>query len=235
MSTTYIDLPSTKFPDLKDSFPHLQDADQSVITQISAYQQAIASGDDATAQQLINDTTLNLTNYLFTAEKYNTLADAVLALERYFVNKFEAVVESLRNKIGLRPEKGTTEENNNSAYTITASERLFEKKSIYSTIKILKDNWVLQSGTVSPMWIYDFENPNNTASYNTSNGDPQTGIAYLPTEYDLEIVPSNWNDLTRTKIWGKHMFLSYVANNWIGTRVGIPSSDLWALVKITRK
>ena len=79
---------------------------------------------------------------------------------------------------------------------------------------------MLQSGTVSPMWIYSLEDPNNTASYNTSNGDPQTGIAYLPTQYDLEIMPSNWNDLTRTKIWGKHMFLSYVANNWIGTRVG---------------
>lgn len=245
MSTTYDDLGHSTFPNQVDEIDYLIDADANVIDKIKDYQQAIDNKQYSRAQEILDEDDgggqgYKIKDHIFTAENYNVLADAIMAVERYIKDRFNAVLTDLTNKLSnaihIRYSKsGDNEIDSTSAYSINGSENVFQKKGYFVTIKILKDNWTLQEGTVSPMWIYSFEDPDNTMSYNTASGEPQDGVAYLPEEYDLEIDMSNWNTIERCKMWGKHMFVGYASNNWIGTRVGIPTDDLWALVRVMRK
>lgn len=232
MSTTYPDYSHTNFPESVDNIGYMEDADRNVISSLTSYQQAISSGDEESAQAIIDANPTLLTKYIFNAEKYNVLADGIMALQTYFANRFEDVIKEIGKKLGIRSSKATGDDadsiNASSAYSITASESIFTKKSTYRTFTLNKDKWKTQ--TANQLWYYDLE---DSASMEDSTS--LNGVAYSHDDYDVEVVLSNTATIAQVKAWGKMMPSGYQTFNRIGTRVGIPAENIPVLLKITPK
>lgn len=226
MSTTYPDYSHTNFPESVDNIGYMEDADRNVISSLTSYQQAISSGDEESAQAIIDANPTLLTKYIFNAEKYNVLADGIMALQTYFANRFEDVIKEIGKKLGIRSSKATGDDadsvNASSAYSITASENLFTKKPTYRTFALDKTKWKVQ--TANLLWYYDLED-------SASMG----GTAYPVADYDVEVTLSNEATVAQMKAWGRLMPSGYQTYNRIGTRVGIPAENITVLLKITPK
>lgn len=226
MSRTYEDYPRTAFPEDVDEFRVLRDADSEVLTDIKTYQNYIQNGRTEEAQELIEQDNGKLKNYLFRAEDYNKLTNAIMAIETYFIEKFNAVIESLVNKVGGRigvlGKKDTSEQaytiNSTSAYSIIASEEIFQKKAEYAQYTLLSNSWNRNSAT---LWSYSFEHE-----------DSQGNGYYPSTIYDIEISLSSDASLEQAKAWGKLMASGDTENNIIYTRVGAPTVDIPVIIKI---
>ena len=101
MSTTYPELTETLFPEALDIITRMSDityADMSLITQYNTY---IAAGNFDAAQQLIVDNT-GLQTKIFNAVKFNKLADAIMAVQRFFKDDVEAHIESVGDNLAAQ-------------------------------------------------------------------------------------------------------------------------------------
>lgn len=86
MSTLYPDLNFTNFPNSLDNIAlksNITNATDSAL--VNQIQSAIISGDFITASNLLNNNP-QLNGKIFTANDYNTLRDAILALENFYKN-----------------------------------------------------------------------------------------------------------------------------------------------------
>lgn len=86
MSTTYTDLTQTNFPDSVDNITlksNITNASDAVL--IAQIQSAILAGDFSTASKILQDNQ-QLNGKIFTANDYNQLRDAIIALERFYKN-----------------------------------------------------------------------------------------------------------------------------------------------------
>lgn len=232
MSKTYPDYPNTNFPDSVDVMTKMHDADSTVITTLNSYRDAIANGNDTEAQAIIDANPNLLKDYIFNAEKYNKIVDAIMALQKHYVDFFKNAISAAMGELGIRSEKATGEgadtKNANSAYSITASEGIFEFKSTYRTFTLNHEKWKIQ--TANQLWYYDLED-----SDSMTDKTSLSGTAYPHNDYDVEVVLSNTASIEQVKAWGKMMPSGYQTYNRIGTRVGIPSVDIPVLLKITPK
>ena len=101
MSTTYPELTETLFPEALDIITRMSDityADMSLITQYNTY---IATGNFNAAQQLLVDNA-GLQTKIFNAVKFNKLADAIMAVQRFFKDDVEAHIESVGDNLAAQ-------------------------------------------------------------------------------------------------------------------------------------
>lgn len=96
-TTSYDDLPLTKFPKSEDVWGRMSDVNYSLLTLAKEYNTKLESGDYAGANQLLSDNP-TLANCFFNAEKYNQLRDAVIALQRYQLKQIDNLYNTIAEK-----------------------------------------------------------------------------------------------------------------------------------------
>lgn len=124
---------NTNFPSsLDDVKEHglMQDIDADLVSTYKTYESQVASGQSQaayeTAYKSVNGK--RLADSLFNADKYNWLRDSILAMQEFFLNKFDAYIDSkTQAQIGT-----TTDENDSNsgsaAYTVDKmNEILFDE------------------------------------------------------------------------------------------------------------
>lgn len=173
---------NTNFPNsLDDVKTHglMQDIDADLVATYKLYENQVAAGQSQaayeTAYKSVNGK--RLADSLFNADRYNWLRDSILAMQEFFLNKFDAYIDSkTQSEIGTT----TDEDDNNSgsaAYTVDkVNEMLFGE--IY--VPLLASNWsqvnttkmykqqVAVSGVKASRQYVRY--PLLTKLYNTDNG-----------------------------------------------------------------
>lgn len=83
MSTTYPQLTETLFPDAIDPMTRMSDITASDLAHVNQYYEYYNAGNMSAAAQVI--TAYNLDSKLFNAAKFNKLIDALVAVEKFFI------------------------------------------------------------------------------------------------------------------------------------------------------
>lgn len=97
----YEDLQHTKFPVAEDTFHYMKDISQEVMTFVTQYNNYFAQGNLTACNNLFKNNP-ELLDYFFNAEKWNQLRDAILAVERYYLNDVtEFIYHVAQNAIGV--------------------------------------------------------------------------------------------------------------------------------------
>ena len=97
MSATYPDLTYTSFPDIEQSFVEMIDMTSSDVNLVSQYQIAMQNNDFTTAANILQSIP-NANNKILDSNKMNTAFDTIVALQRYFNQKYSPayIVSSLQ-------------------------------------------------------------------------------------------------------------------------------------------
>ena len=136
---TYDDLPLTNFPDAEDDWARMSDATASLMSVITQYNNYYASGDIDSCNELL-ESNPTLLNTIFNADKWNKIRDAIIALERYYLEEVETFIETVgQNTIGINDNPDEDEKVTN-AYS---AKKIDE---IISDITGVKTVWLPQSG-----------------------------------------------------------------------------------------
>lgn len=172
---------NTNFPNsLDDVTEHclMQDIDSTLISQYKTYESQVASGQTQAAYNTAY-TEVNgkrLADSLFNADKYNWLRDSILAMQEFFLNKFDTYMNSK-----TQAEVGTAEDEDDplsgaSAYTIDKVNSLLFTEVYY--VPLLAANWTqddltkLYKQNVAVSGVYASKeyvrHPLLTKEYNTS-------------------------------------------------------------------
>lgn len=97
----YEDTPLTKFPTSEDTFPRMSDVSVTLLPVVLQYNQYISSGNKTAADQLLENNP-DLYNCLHDAEKWNMIRDALIAMQRFLLNKVdEFYMEVVQNAAGI--------------------------------------------------------------------------------------------------------------------------------------
>lgn len=93
----YTDLPHTLFPQASDDeagHPLMSNISGSLFAAAKTYSAKIAEGDAFGAQTVLQNNP-GLVDTMFTAEKYNWMRDAIIAMQKYYVYDVEKMMEGL--------------------------------------------------------------------------------------------------------------------------------------------
>ena len=99
MSITYADLPNTNYPDTKDAFKNKKDADATVATLIARYKNRFNSGNYALAKSILESNPA-LADSMITADDFNKLQDAVMAMQRFYQRDQQQIIFSSTEPTG---------------------------------------------------------------------------------------------------------------------------------------
>lgn len=103
MSTTYPDLTYTSFPDSIQTFIEMIDMTSSDGQLVEQYQTAMKNNDFTNAANILNSIP-NANNKILDSNKMNTAFDTIIALQRYFNQKYSpAYVVSQSQPINQNP------------------------------------------------------------------------------------------------------------------------------------
>lgn len=86
---TYTDAKLSNFPDKIDDLPRLSDVSATTVGKMNQYNSLMASGDFVGANEILDD---ELAKCLFTADTYNKLRDAIIAVERSFKDDVSEII-----------------------------------------------------------------------------------------------------------------------------------------------
>lgn len=98
MSTKYPDLSETLFPDALDIITRMSDITYTDLDLIKQYNTYISAGNFESAQQLLADNP-GLQNKIFNAEKFNKLADSIMAVQRFFKDDVETYITDVGDNL----------------------------------------------------------------------------------------------------------------------------------------
>lgn len=93
----YTDLPHTLFPQAADDeagHPLMSNISGDLFEAAKEYSKNIAQGNAFGAQTILQNNP-DLVNTMFTAEKYNWMRDAIIAMQNYYVHDVEKMMEGL--------------------------------------------------------------------------------------------------------------------------------------------
>ena len=93
MSITYSDLPGTQYPDKIDTFESKVDADIMTYPFVKQYKELFNQG-NVTAARALLDTYPQLKNLMISADDFNNLQDAMIAMERFMKRSQQQVLFS---------------------------------------------------------------------------------------------------------------------------------------------
>lgn len=146
------------------------------------------SNNNVTARTIL-DNNEELANCLFNADKYNWMRDAIIAMERYYLNDVQTMVEGIAaNTIGIDDTNSQNSPNTN-GYSISKITAMVDGTS--TDVTLSPDTW---KGSVAP-FTYDISNENITATNNV----------------DVSLATSA--TLDQAKVWAKAMVMNATQTN----------------------
>lgn len=100
----YTDLPHTLFPQAADDeagHPLMSNISGDLFEVAQDYSDAVANGNASDAQTILNNNP-GLVDAMFTADKYNWMRDAIIAMQKYYVSDVKKMIEQVADHtIGL--------------------------------------------------------------------------------------------------------------------------------------
>lgn len=163
MSTTYQDLPLTTFPEAIDNITTLMNISTTDAPLVKQFQSYILAGNFASAQQTLNQIQ-NGTKKILTPTYFNTLREAIIAVERFYHSDVEQYIE----------DKQTTWE--------SIVDRLQFMSTYNPTTQYYENNYVLYTGTDGRQMVYICTKqppvgvaPTNTTYWRVLTTQGQTG------------------------------------------------------------
>lgn len=146
------------------------------------------SNNNVTARTIL-DNNEELANCLFNADKYNWMRDAIIAMERYYLNDVQTMVEGIAaNTIGI-DDTNSQDSPNTNGYSISKITAMVDGTS--TDVTLSPDTW---KGSVAP-FTYDISNENITATNNV----------------DVSLATSA--TLDQAKVWAKAMVMNATQTN----------------------
>lgn len=101
LSERYVDTPLTNFPVSEDNIDRMSDITSDLMPIVIQYNQYIQSGNITEANNLLKSNP-RLTSCFFNADKWNVLRDAVIAMERFYLEEVdEAIKNATQNAVGI--------------------------------------------------------------------------------------------------------------------------------------
>lgn len=101
LSERYVDTPLTNFPVSEDNIDRMSDITSDLMPIVIQYNQYIQSGNITEANNLLRSNP-RLMSCFFNADKWNVLRDAVIALERFYLEEVdEAIKNATQNAVGI--------------------------------------------------------------------------------------------------------------------------------------
>ena len=133
----YEDTPLTKFPTSEDTFPRMSDVSVALLPVVLQYNQYISSGNKTAADQLLENNP-DLYNCLHDAEKWNMTRDALIAMQRFLLNKVdEFYMEVVQNAAGIN-DAPTEEQASTVSYSASKVDSLIA--DVQSSITSIQDS-----------------------------------------------------------------------------------------------
>lgn len=146
------------------------------------------SNNNVTARTIL-DSNEELANCLFNADKYNWMRDAIIAMERYYLNDVQTMVEGIAaSTIGIDDTNSQGSPNTN-GYSISKITAMVDGTS--TNVTLSPDTW---KGSVAP-FTYDISNENITATNN------------------VDVSLATGATLDQAKVWAKAMVMNATQTN----------------------
>lgn len=98
--STYSDLAYTNYPVREDTHHRMTDVSASTVEYVKLFEYYYNQNDFARCKELLINHP-ELTNCMFDADKYNQLRDAVIALERYYLDSVESNLSNIKEYINM--------------------------------------------------------------------------------------------------------------------------------------
>lgn len=97
----YIDTPLTNFPVSEDVWNRMMDVTSSLMPLVTQYNEYFKQG-NVTACNALVESNPTLKDCFFDAEKFNWMRDAIIAVQRYFLEDVEQLIEdTAQNALGI--------------------------------------------------------------------------------------------------------------------------------------
>lgn len=188
MAKMYEDLAHTLFPEATDDeagHPLMNDVTQSptLLQVANQYNTAIMLNNNVTAKSIL-DSNEELANCLFNADKYNWMRDAIIAMERYYLNDVRTMIEDIASRTVGLDDTNSQESPSTNGYSITKITTMMNGTSTDVTLQ--SGTW---QGSAAP-FTYEISNEDITATNNV----------------DVSLATSA--TLAQAKVWAKAMVMN---------------------------
>lgn len=141
------------------------------------------SNNNVTAKAIL-DSSEELANCLFNADKYNWMRDAIIAMERYYINDVSTMIEDIAARTVGFDDTNSQESPNTNGYSITKITAMVDGTSTNVTLQ--PSTW---QGGAAP-FTYEISNADITATNNV----------------DVSLATSA--TLDQAKVWAKAMVMN---------------------------
>lgn len=187
----YTDLPHTLFPQAADDeagHPLMSNISGDLFKAAQDYSDAVANGNASDAQTILNDNP-GLIDAMFTADKYNWMRDAIIAMQKYYVSDVEEMIRQVvDHTIGI-DDNNTMNSPGTNGYSIT---------KITSMVR----------GTPTQVTL----DPSKWTSNSNIHQYPiQIDGITADDDIDIGLIPQS--TVSEAKAWSKAMVLSAVQTN----------------------
>ena len=193
MAKMYEDLAHTLFPEATDDeagHPLMNDVTQSptLLQAANQYNTAIMLNNNVTAKSIL-DSNEELANCLFNADKYNWMRDAIIAMERYYLNDVQSMIEDVASRTVGFDDTNSQNSPSTNGYSISRITEMVNGTSINVTLQ--PETW---QGSAAP-FTYEISNENITATNN------------------VDISLATGATLAQAKVWAKAMVMNATQAN----------------------
>lgn len=131
-----VDTPLTNFPVGEDFFDRMTDITSTLMPLINKYNSYFQAGNITACNELLKNNP-DLANCFFNADKYNQIRDAIIAMERFYLNDVAKIIElTAQNAIGIN-DSPTDEQASLVTYSANKIRSLHKKREI----KLLASGW----------------------------------------------------------------------------------------------
>lgn len=131
----YIDTPLTNFPVREDVWNRMMDVTSSLMPLVTQYNEYFKQG-NVTACNALVESNPALKDCFFDAEKFNWMRDAIIAVQRYFLEDVEQLIEdTAQNALGIN-DNPTEEQASIVSYSAEKVNQLLQHLSEMTTQKM---------------------------------------------------------------------------------------------------
>ncbi len=157
----YIDTPLSNFPEQEDNWSRMSNLSVSLLSVAKQYSDLYNTGDINAANELLEQYP-DLKSALFTPERWNQIRDAIIALQRFFLEDVESmIVEVANNTVGIDDEATGLTENTN-AYSVAKVNELLLEFSEMHQVTLPVSGWSASTPytqRVDLEWLKDEHSP----------------------------------------------------------------------------
>lgn len=177
---TYEDTPLTNFPDAEDNWARMSDITATLLPVALQYNTLWENGQIDEANALL-DANPNLLNTIFNADKWNKLRDAVIAIERYYLNDVTEFIEHVAQAtIGIN-DNPNEEDKATVSYSAKKVDTIVDNIEKIITVTFTSDGWTGDSAPYTQIVSVEgitAEDEPMLAKYREGEFDVDTAKAY---------------------------------------------------------